>query len=111
MATAEQIPAVLDVSVVQGDDMNIQLDIDENLTGYTFVASIHELNGTTQTVTTAISTDSAITSIEVSFPASTTAALSVTGSDGAHNWKAVSTDPAGLTRTWVKGAFTVLTSI
>ena len=111
MASAEQIPAVLDVSVVQGDDMNIQQSIDENLSGYTFVASVHELNGTTQTVTSALSAGSDISTVEVSFPASVTSALSVTGSDGAHNWKAVSTDPAGLTRTWVKGAFTVLTKI
>jgi hypothetical protein len=111
MATADQLPGELDLTVVQGDDLNIQLSVDENLSGYTFVASIHELHGTTSTVTTALTTSSSLSTLEVSFPASTTAALSVTGNEGAHNWKAVYTDPLGLTRTWVKGAFTVLTSI
>jgi len=111
MATADQLPGELDLTVVQGDDLNIQLSVDENLSGYTFVASVHEINGTTQTVTTALTTATSISTLQVSFPASVTSALAVTGSDGAHNWKAVYTDPSNLTRTWVKGAFTVLTKI
>jgi hypothetical protein len=111
MATADQLPGELDLSCVQGDDLNIQLSVDENLSGYTFIASIHELHGTTATVTTALTTGSALSTLQVSFPASVTSALAVTGKDGAHNWKAVYTDPAGLVRTWVKGAFTVLTKI
>jgi len=111
MATADQLPGELDISCVQGDDLNIQLSVDENLSGYTFIASVHELNGTEKSLTTALSVDSAISTLEVTFPASVTSSLSVTGKDGSHNWKTSYTSPSGLIRTWVKGAFKVVTKI
>jgi hypothetical protein len=111
MATAEQLPGELDVEVVQGDDLNIQLTADVNYSGYTFVSTIHELHGGTKAVNTVMVASASSSTIQVTFPATTTAALAVTTDEGAHNWKIVYTDVSGLTRTFVKGAFTVLTGI
>jgi hypothetical protein len=111
MATAEQLPGELDIEVVQGDDLNIQATVDATQTGYTYVATVHELHGSTYSATVAASVQTATTVIEISFPASMTSSLAVTGDDGAHNWKLVYTDTASLTRTFLKGAFTVLTKI
>lgn len=45
MATLDQSPGELDLTVVQGDDLNFQLSVDENLSGYTFVTTVHEIHG------------------------------------------------------------------
>jgi hypothetical protein len=111
MATAEQLPGELDIEVVQGDDLNIQFSIDENLSGYTFVATVHELHGGETTVQSVLSSGTSTSTVQVVFPATTTNALAVTGDEGAHNWKLVYLDDTSLTRTWVKGSFTVLTKI
>jgi hypothetical protein len=112
MATAEQLPGELDVEIIQGDDLNLQLEaVGVNYSGYTFVTTVHALHGGETTVQTALSAGSATSWIQVDFPATTTAALAVTGDEGAHNWKIVYTDTSNLTRTWVKGAFTVLTRV
>lgn len=111
MATVEQIPGELDITVVQGDDYSIQLTEAVNYSGYTFIANVHELNGGLSTCTTSLVSSAASSTVQVDFPSSLTSALAVTGSDGSHNWKCVQTDTSGLTRTWVKGAFKVLTQI
>lgn len=111
MATAEQIPGELNLELIQGDDMNVQLSVDENLSGYTIIGTIHVLHGGQSTVQTVLSAGSDVSTVQVVFPATTTAALNVTGVEGAHNWRLVWTDTAGLTRTFVKGSLTVLTPI
>ena len=111
MATAEQIPGELDISVVQGDDLSIQLTQASNFSGYTFIATVHQLHGGLITCSTALVSSASSSTVQVDFSASVTSSLSVTTNEGAHNWKCVYTDTNGLTRTWVKGAFTVLTKI
>jgi hypothetical protein len=111
MATIEQLPGDASISMVKGDDLNVQFSVDENLSGYSFLAEIHELNGGPITCTTSLVASASSSTVQVTFPASVTGALEVTGKDGAHNWRLVYTDVSGLTRTWVKGAFTVLTDI
>jgi hypothetical protein len=108
MATADQSPGELDLVVVQGDDLNIQLSVDENLSGYTFVTTLHALHGGNTTAQTVLSSGTSTSTVQISFPATTTAALDVTGDEGAHNWWTVYTDTSSLTRTWVAGSFTVL---
>ena len=46
MATIEQVPGELDITVIQGDDLSIQLTEAVNYSGYTFVASGIRLNPT-----------------------------------------------------------------
>jgi len=111
MADVEQIPGELNIEIVQGDDLSLQFSIDENLSGYSCYAAIHVLNGGSVTGQTAISSGTSLSWIQVDFSATITAALEVTGDDGAHNWKLVTTDTAGSIRTLVKGSFTVLTGI
>ena len=43
MATWSQIPDVLDFVFVQGDEVKVLLDFDDNLTGYTFETKIIEV--------------------------------------------------------------------
>lgn len=111
MATAEQIPGELDITVVQGDDLSIQLTEAVNFSGYTFITTLHELHGSTVSCTTTLVASAATSTVQVDFHASVTSVLAVTTNEGAHNWKCVYTDTSSLTRTWVKGAFTVLTKI
>ena len=111
MATVEQTPGELNISVVQGDDLSIQLTEDSNFSGYTFIATIHQLHGSSVTCATSFVATAASSTVQVDFPAVTTGALPVTTNEGAHNWKCVYTDVGGLTRTWMKGTFTVLSPI
>lgn len=110
MATVEQTPGELNISVVQGDDLSIQMTQATTFSAYTFVATVHELHGGITTCTTAVVSSAASSTVQVDFPAALTEALAVTTNEGAHNWKCVYT-VGGLTRTWVKGTFTVLTKI
>ena len=111
MAIADQSPGILDIKLVQGDDMNIQFSVDENLSGYSALTTLHHYNGSTETLVTPISAGSALSYFQFDITASVSAAFEVTTSDGAHNWRTVLIDDAGLTRTWVKGGLTVLTKI
>jgi hypothetical protein len=111
MATVEQAPGALDIEVVQGDDLSIQLSEDSNFSGYTFISTIHEINGGEITCQTVLGAGTTTSTVQVTFPASVTSALAVTTDEGAHNWKIVYTDTSSMTRTWIKGAFTVLTGI
>jgi hypothetical protein len=112
MATIEQTPGELDLTVVQGDDLNLIFSIDQNLSGYSTITSIHPINAASNTsVTSTIVASASSSTITLNIAATTTAALDVTGEDGAHNWKMVLVDTGSLTRTIIKGSFTVLTKI
>ena len=111
MATAKQIPGALDITIVQGDDLNLQFSVDENLSGYSAVTTIHHLHGSSESITTVISSGTALSYVQFDISASVSSAFDVTTNEGAHNWKTVLYDTSGLTRTWIKGAFTVLTKI
>lgn len=41
MATFTQLPGTLDISMIQGDEIEVDLDFDRDLTGYTFSNSIY----------------------------------------------------------------------
>lgn len=111
MATIEQVPGELDITVIQGDDLSIQLTEAVNYSGYTFVASVHEINGADITAQTSMITSAAASTIQIDFPSTLTEALAVTTDEGSHTWRCVYTDLATATRTWVGGAFTVLTKL
>lgn len=108
MATLDQSPGELDLTVVQGDDLNFQLSVDENLSGYTFVTTVHEIHGGNTTASTVLSSGTSTSTVQVTISASMTSALSVTTNEGAHTWWTVYTNPSSLTRTWVSGTLTVL---
>ena len=107
MALIEQTPGTADIKVVQGDDLSIQFSIDENLSGYSFVATINPLNGGVVTAQTALVASASTSTVQVTFSNAVTSALDITGKDGAHQWKLVYTDPSSSIRTWVGGSFTV----
>lgn len=111
MATSEQLPGELNLTVVQGDDLSIQMTQASNFSGYTFIATVHELHGGITTCTSSLVSSASSSTVQVDFSAALTGALAVTTNEGAHNWKCVYTDVGGLTRTWIKGTFTVLTKI
>jgi hypothetical protein len=106
MSTIEQTPGLADIKVVKGDDLSIQFSVEENLSGYSFVATINPLNGGVVTAQTALVAGSTST-VQVTFTNAVTGSLDVTGKDGPHSWKLVYTDPASSIRTWVGGSFTV----
>lgn len=41
MATFTQLPGNLDITMIQGDEIEVDLDFDRDLTGYTFSNSIY----------------------------------------------------------------------
>jgi hypothetical protein len=108
MATIEQAPGKADIRVVKGDDLSIQFSIDENLSGYSFIATIHPLNGGLVTCASVLVAATTST-VQVTFSGAITGALDATGKDGPHAWKLVYTDPSSSIRTWVAGSFTVTT--
>ena len=111
MATIEQLPGDAPITIVQGDPIFPQFTIATNYSGYTFVASIHELHGSETTVETVLTASASSSTVQVNFTSAITAALAVTTNEGAHNWKLVQTNLSGNTRTWIKGAFIVVTKI
>jgi len=112
MADVEQLPGECNIKIVQGDDLSLQFTAADNYSGYSFVATVHALHGGETTVQTALTASASSSTVAVTFPATTTAALAVTDSaEGSHNWKLVYTDLSNLTRTWIKGEFIVLTKI
>jgi len=111
MSTVEQTPGDLDVTVVQGDDLSLQLTQASNFSGYSFIGTVHHLHGSAVTATTSFISSASSSTVQITFPSTLTGSLAVTTNEGAHNWKILYTDVSGLTRTWIKGAFTVLTKI
>jgi hypothetical protein len=112
MATIEQIPGELDLTVVQGDDLSVVFTIALNLTGYSAPTSIHPINADTNlSVSSAIVASASSSTITLTVPASTTSGLSVTTEEGAHSWRMVLVDNSSITRTLIKGAFTVNTKL
>ena len=111
MATIEQLPGDADITVVQGDSLSLQFTVATNYSGYTFVATVHELHGTESTASTVLTASASSSTVQVDFASAMTGLLAVTTNEGAHNWKLVQTNLSGNTRTWIKGAFTVVTKI
>lgn len=112
MADAEQIPGELNLEIVQGDDYTMQLSADVNYSGYSFITTVHPINGTTAvTAQTVLSAGTSTSTVQVTLTATQTSALDVTTDEGPHNWKIVYTDTNNLTRTWIKGELTILTGI
>jgi hypothetical protein len=111
MATAEQLPGDLDVEVIQGDYLSLQFSADVNYSGYSFISEIHELHGGAVTCLTVLSAGSSTSWVQVDVTSAQTGALAITTDEGSHNWRIDYTDTSGHLRTWIKGAFTVLTKI
>jgi hypothetical protein len=112
MATIEQIPGELDLTVVQGDDLAVVFTIALNLSGYSTLTSIHPINADTNvTVSSVIVASASSSTITLTVPATTTSNLSVSDDEGSHTWRMVLVDTSSLTRTLIKGAFTVNTKL
>lgn len=100
---APQLPAILDVEIVQGDEWELSLDFDIPLTGYTITGTIHKRGGGTVALT---KTD--VDLAEGQFKLKLAVAESALLATVEHTWCLVMTPPGSTaTRTYISGKFTV----
>ena len=113
MATWTQIPDTLDFVFIQGDELKVLLDFDQNLTGYTFETRIIEVTGisggnVTQFNNTVSFTQTPVNlatgHINLSLQETQTQALSLGGN---YRWFMRWFSPDQVTRTVLSGTVTV----
>lgn len=105
MATFEQIPGELNLSLVQGDEFPFSASFNVNLTGYTLQSSLYNGNSgaslatPTMTMTTATVGGVTTSTVEFLLNETQTAALTVNRMRWYFRW----VSPAGVTRTVLAG--------
>lgn len=114
MATIQQIPGVLDISLVEGDEFSWSVRIDRDLTGYTLSTGIYNASLVTPTnitsptftssvaTTAATSTTPAVTRTTVVLTL-TEAQTDLLDAGGNYRWWMKWVSPGGVTRTIVSG--------
>lgn len=117
MPTFEQLPADVPVRMVRGDDINLTLDFDHDLTGYTCDAKVYtttvQINGAGtgsvvaagSTVASFTITPVAITAGQVNISLNETETNSLSPSVG-YRWYFRYVSPGLVTRTVLAGDFT-----
>lgn len=105
MATTDQLPAELHVSIYQGDAWRLSVDFNMDLTGYTIVAKVHPKDGSAD-VTMAIENQSlAAGQFDIVLSSAQSTALGA----AYHSWCLVMT-PSGtpaLPRTYLAGRYII----
>lgn len=118
MASLSLLPATLDLSVTQGDELGILLDFSIDLTNYSWTAIVYETTRTVSSqfpagIDTAGDTaatfgvteqDAAAGQINLTLQESVTAGLSETQT---YRWYLRGVAPGTVTRTYVSGTFSV----
>jgi hypothetical protein len=113
MAVYEVLPDTLDVTFVRGDELNILLDFDQNLTGYTFetkIIKVLEVSGGNVTSSinivdfTQTNVSLSLGQINLSLDESVTGALELGGN---YRWYMRWVAPGIKTRTVLSGAISV----
>lgn len=99
MAIYNQLPGRLDIKVSTMDDLTINLNIDQSITGYTFAAFVADTTTNTFTVTALSSSSLRLTMAS--------SQLDLYGT-GDQDWKLVWTTTGGDTRTILNGKLVVL---
>lgn len=113
MATWTQLPDTLDFEFVQGDEVNVLLDFDQSLTGYTFDTKIIEVLAVSNGNVTAF--DDVVSFVQTPVNLSTghinlslneaqTSALELGGN---YRWYMRWASPTSVTRTVLSGAVSV----
>ena len=119
MPTVSQLPGDLSVVMVAGDELNFTLDLDVDVTGYTFTAAVYVVStngffggggGTVNAVgalaiTPTVTISNASAGV-VTWGASETQTASLSPAIKYRHWVRWQT-PQGVTRTVVSGEFTV----
>jgi hypothetical protein len=124
MATFSQLPTTLDLTFIWGDQIDVALDFDINLTGYTFSAGVYDAATTTASAggggigggsgvsyDTAVAQSFAVTNTNLStgqialgLTETQTSALTVGGN---YRWFLRWVAPGTVTRTVISGAVSV----
>lgn len=120
MAVFTQLPGTLDVTFVKGDEVNIALDFDINLTGYTISNAVYVANviagdgggasfvttpGATVATFTVTNVDLSLGKISIGLNETQTGALSPAI---AYRWYLRWVAPGAITRTVLSGSVTVV---
>jgi hypothetical protein len=106
MATVSQLPGVLNISLVRGDEFSTLVDFDVALTGYTFSAQVYSvLTGETLATPTVTAVNLATGQVNVSLQESQTASMRA----GTYGWRLVWVAPGSAQRTALEGVFEVTT--
>lgn len=100
MTTFTQLPGTLNLDIVQGDSLSVDVDFDIALTSYTFSAEIVSLVSHAQVVAVTTELASALAGIvTLSLTAEQTAALAL----GTYAFEMSWTSPAGVVRKVLSG--------
>lgn len=105
MATTDQLPAELHVSIYQGDAWRLSVDFDMNLTGYTIAAVVHPKDGSADVVMAIEATSLAAGQFDIVLTTAQSTALGA----AYHSWCLVMT-PSGSPsqpRTYLAGRYIV----
>jgi hypothetical protein len=107
--TLEQLPATVDVAMINGDEYSFPLVFAANLTGYTFSAAVY--NAAAGTITAVITPSLTVNVVTGSTPA-TTVLVSITETQSAtlsptgyYRWYLRWVSPGTVTRTVASGSF------
>lgn len=101
-------PGSLDLQVYQGDDFELALDFDIDLTGHTWLSQLRRTPAAvTATAFTVTVTSAANGQIEVTMADTLTVGLE----PGDYVWDLQSTDGAGTVRTWLAGKAVVTAEV
>ena len=99
MATYEQLPGTLNLSLRRGDDFSVDADFSIDLTGFVVTATAHSVVNDAQVIAfTTTLTNAAQGVVNVTLTDSQTAGLAV----GTYVWRLVGTS-GGITRTYLAG--------
>lgn len=108
MATIQQIPGVLDISLVEGDEFSWSVRIDRDLAGYTLSTGIYNAslvtptNITSPTFTSSTATTGGVTRTTVVLTLTETQ-TDMLDAGGNYRWWMKWVSPGGVTRTIVSG--------
>jgi hypothetical protein len=99
MASYEQLPGTLNLSLRRGDDFSVDADFSIALTGSFLTASAHSVVNDTQVITfTTTLTDAEQGLVNMTLTSAQTQVLAV----GTYSWRLVATS-GGITRTYLAG--------
>lgn len=100
MATYEQLPGGLNIALNKGDEFGILLDIDRDVTGYTFSAVVYSLvDASTIATPTLTVTNAALGQVNLSLTETQTSALGV----GTYGMRVTWVQPGSVQRTAIDG--------
>jgi hypothetical protein len=109
MADLEQVAGSCTMKISQGDDVNVQFSVPFNISGYTFLTTVHAANnGTYNIITAATAQTSVLGVIQTTFQASVTSTWENTDSVKIHSWKMDYTDAGGLKRRFLSGSLEIV---